>query len=1018
MIFISYRRSDAGGHAGRLFDQLSLWFDGDALFYDKDGIDIGETFPQRVESAIGSAVVVLVLIGPDWLGEINRRASHKDVDFVRREVELALWRHEDGLFVLPVLLGGAAMPASKDLHADLQASLAPLCAIDAHSFQGKQADWENQFVRLRQRIAGVPGVPAPRFRVPVDVEPPFHVIEHALSPHFQDPNGLLARLHEQLAASGSASVLARAALFGMGGVGKTQLALKYSREYRDLYAGVWWFRAESKTTLQLDAQDACQAAGAMIQPGEAPAIALKRWLERQEARWLLVYDNAEEVTALRPYLPEGALHHLVITSRNPAWGGLARPVEMEVWTPEQGAEFLAARLQGAAQGDLLQLAGDLSGLPLALEQAASYLEETGASITDYRALLAGISTEGLILDEGRAATGYERSLAAALSLAFEKLTPAAQQLLRLCAFAAAEPLPERFFLEAAEQLPPELAAAAANPLNWNRVVSELRRYGLAQRVSIPALDCAPGKATERSEPALSLHRLTQQTVRARLAQPEVDCRTFEAVLAASCPAEANLPANWPRHAALAPHVTQLDRYHDAGWLETRQFSWLLDRAASYLQNGPALYAESAHWFRRVLAINRQELGDEHPDTLTSMGNLASTLRSQGDLPGARALQEQVLAISRRVLGDEHPNTLTSISNLAHMLGDQGDLPGARALQEQVLAIRRRVLGDEHPDTLTSMNNLAVTLWSQGDLPGARALQEQVLAIRRRVLGDEHPNTLTSMGNLASTLLNRGDLPGARALQEQVLALRRRILGDEHPDTLDSMGNLAGTLWSQGDLPGARALQEQVLAIHRRTLGNEHPKTLTSMGNLAGTLGDQDDLPGARALQEQVLALRRRILGDEHPTTLTSMGNLAGTLGDQGDLPGARALQEQVLALRRSILGDEHPDTLTSMGNLAGTLGDQGDLPGARTLQEQVLALRRRILGDEHPDTLTSMNNLAYTLWQMGDRLAALQLMQTAAEGLRMKLGPEHPHAVGSRQAAEQMQAALRAAGVSIAEAES
>jgi hypothetical protein len=827
MIFISYRRADSGGHAGRLFDRLRQWFDGDALFYDLDGIDSGDSFPARIEDAIGSAAVVLILIGPDWLSEINARAGRPGVDFVRREVELALPRRSRGALVVPVLLGGASMPAAHEFHADLQAGLAPLCAIDAHPFHGKQADWENQFVRLRERIAGVPGVPAPRFRAPAGAEQPFRVIDHALSPHFQDPNGLLARLHGQLAASGSASVLTRAALYGMGGVGKTQLALKYSRDYRDLYAGVWWFRAENETTLQLDAQDACQAAGAMIQPGELPAIALKRWLERQQARWLLVYDNAEELAALRPYLPEGGKHHLIVTSRNPAWGGLAQPVEMEVWTPAQGAEFLAARLQGAPQGDLLKLAGDLGGLPLALEQAASYLEDTGLSVADYRALLAGIETEGLILDEGRAATGYERSLAATLSLAFEKLTPAAQQLLRLCAFAAAEPLPERLFREAAEELPPELATAAANPLTWNKVAGDLRRYGLAQRVSVPALDRLPGEDNERSEPALSLHRLTQQTTRARLALPERDCRAFESMLAACCPQAADLPANWPCYAAIAQHVIRLDRYYESGWLNALQFVWLLDRVATYLRQGAALYAESASWLRRVTEICRQELGNTHPDTLTSMNNLAHSLWQLGDLTGAQRLHEDVLAASRQVLGDEHPHTLTSIGNLALTLGARGDFAAAQTLQEQALEARRRVLGEEHLDTLTNMNNLAETLKLQGNLARACALHERILEVSRRTLGDDHPFTLTSMNNLASSLRNTGDLDAARELQEQVLSTRRRQFGDDHPSTLTSMNNLSITLWRLDERSPALSLMQATAEGRERILGPAHPQTIES-----------------------------------------------------------------------------------------------------------------------------------------------------------------------------------------------
>jgi hypothetical protein len=330
MIFISYRRTDAGGHAGRLFDRFFHWFDADALFYDLDGIEAGDVFPARIQSAMEYAAVVLVLIGPDWLEEINTRVSQPGVDFIRREVELALARQAQGVLVLPVLLGGTAMPAPDQLHADLQDPISPLCALDAHEFRGKQADWENQFVRLRERIARVPGVPAPRFRYSTKEEQPFRTVEHALNPHFQDPNGLLARLREQLAASGSAAVLARAALYGMGGVDKTQLALKYSHEYRDLYAGVWWFRAESDATLQLDALDCCKQVSAPIGEGELPSAALKLWLSGQQAPWLLVYDNPEDVAAPRPHLPEGGRYHVVITSRNPARGGLAQPVELEV----------------------------------------------------------------------------------------------------------------------------------------------------------------------------------------------------------------------------------------------------------------------------------------------------------------------------------------------------------------------------------------------------------------------------------------------------------------------------------------------------------------------------------------------------------------------------------------------------------------------------------------------------------------------------------------------------------------
>jgi hypothetical protein len=244
LIFISYRRKEAGGHALHLFSQLKRWFGDDAVFYDQDSIDLGEVFPERLAQAVQEAAVVLALIGPDWLEEIQRRGEQPGVDFMRRELELALARERPDALLLPVLLHGAAMPNAHEL----PASLAPLCGLNAHAMRSGLAHWEADFKQLLDKLARTPGLPAPRYRPPADAPQPFRVLEHLLSPHFQDPNGLLPQLRQQLEAGGRAAILARAALHGMGGVGKTQLALKYSLDYRDHYAGVWWFRAESATS--------------------------------------------------------------------------------------------------------------------------------------------------------------------------------------------------------------------------------------------------------------------------------------------------------------------------------------------------------------------------------------------------------------------------------------------------------------------------------------------------------------------------------------------------------------------------------------------------------------------------------------------------------------------------------------------------------------------------------------------------------------------------------------------------
>ena len=412
----------------------------------------------------------------------------------------------------------------------------------------------------------------------------------ALAARFHDPNRLLDRLREGLRSGGgrSALVARRAALHGMGGIGKTQLALAYAREYGDGYeGGVWWFSAETDAGLQIDARACCEAAGVPVGEGESPSKALKRWLADQPAAWLLVYDNAEHAAALAPHLPEGGPHHVVVTSRDPAWGGVAAPVELDEWTAGQGADFLAGRLPGAPRGELLALSGDLGGLPLALEQAASYVETRGCGVARYRGLLA--SAAASLLDRGAHADGYGRSVAATLSLAFDRLTPAAAQLLRLCAWAAPEPLPERFFIEAKDALPDALRAAAGDPLAWDDAVAELRHYALADREQVAALDRVPGTADDRTEPALRLHRLTQQVVRDRLGVAADDAAVFQRVLSAVCPSEAQLPANWLRLGALEPHVAQIDRLLFGGGSDVRKTAWLLDRVGTWFQHDLALH---------------------------------------------------------------------------------------------------------------------------------------------------------------------------------------------------------------------------------------------------------------------------------------------------------------------------------------------------------------------------------------------------------------------------------------------
>ncbi|KAF5857543.1 hypothetical protein ETB97_005646 [Aspergillus alliaceus] len=359
-------------------------------------------------------------------------------------------------------------------------------------------------------------------------------------------------------------------------------------------------------------------------------------------------------------------------------------------------------------------------------------------------------------------------------------------------------------------------------------------------------------------------------------------------------------------------------------------------------------------------------------------------------------------------GPEHPNTLTSMANLASTFWNQGRWNEAEKLELEVLETRKAVLGAEHPDTLTSMANLAATYpdqgrWNEaeklfGRWSEAEKLEMQVMETSETVLGAEHPSTLRSIMNLAGTYRNQGRWNEAEKLEVQVMEISKTVLGAEHPDTLSSVVNLASTYWNQGQWNEAEKLLMQVMDTSETVLGADHPSTLRIMANLGATYCKQGRWSEAEKLQIQVMKTRKAALGAEHPDTLITMNNLAATYRNQGRWNEAEKLLTQVLEIYKTVLGEEHPDTLRSMANLAETYRSQERWSEADKIFMQLMETRKTVLGAEHPDTLTIMASLAYTRKSQGKLQDASALMAKCSE-LRIKvLGPDHPDSKSSTSA--------------------
>ena len=694
----------------------------------------------------------------------------------------------------------------------------------------------------------------------------------------------------------SATRIRRAAVLGLGGIGKTSLAAEYAHRYRDFYAGVWWCPAQTRLGLLTSLARLAGELGAAPEADvERAAEAGLRHLERQRTPFLLIYDNVVSPDIIANLLPASGAR-VLITSRFSDWGGWAEEVGLDVLSPAEAVAFLQNRAGRQDEVGAVLLAEALGRLPLALDHAAAYCRRTQMRFADYAA-----RAKSLIATAPRG-TSYPHSVAATFELAMDEAVefcPAAEELMAYLAQCGPERIPLAL-----------LEGAVADETERDLALLTLTEVSLARRDPF-----------EDGTPAVTVHRLVQAVARARA---EVRGTTMPAIeriirqLLEIYPDDGySGPVCWPVCVQLTPHVLALHEADSSGSGGAERAS-LLSKSASYL-HGRAAYSRAEKLSRTALAIRERTLGPEHPETARSLNNLATLLRDQGDLSGARPLHERALAIWERTLGPEHPETARSLNNLALLLRDQGDLSGARPLYERALAIREQALGPEHPDMVAGLNNLASLLRDQGNLSGARPLLKRALAVCERALGPEHPETVTIVNNFAGLLQLQGDLSGARPLFEHALAIRERVLGPEHPHTAASLNNLANLLRDQGDLSGAQPLHRRALAIWEQALGPEHPLTARSLNNLAGLLQLQGDLSGARPLFERALAIWERALGPEHPDVATGLNNLARLLRDQGDLSGARPLFERALATRERVLGAEHPLTAMSLDDLADLL---------------------------------------------------------------------------------------------------
>ncbi|WP_089101510.1 FxSxx-COOH system tetratricopeptide repeat protein [Streptomyces hyaluromycini] len=808
------------------------------------------------------------------------------------------------------------------------------------------------------------------------------------NPNFTGREELLAQVHEQLLTGDTSAVLPHT-LHGMGGVGKSQIAIEYVYRHTAEYDVIWWIPSEQPTMILTALTELAHRLGLNVGAEANRAVpAVREALRRGEPydRWLLVFDNAENVEAVRPYFPTGGTGKILITSRNQEWDRVARTLSVDVFTREESKALLRRRARDLSDADADLLAQELGDLPLAIEQAAAWQAVTGMAVDEYLGLIREKIAELML--ELVPSPDYPMSVAAAWDVSLRQLeqrNPAALQLLQVCSFFAPEPISRTLFNNSRSTIAPEIDEALRHPIRLGRAIREINVYALAR--------------IEHRHDTIQLHRLVQAVLVNRMSpQQQADMRHGAHLLLAD--ANPNSPGSrelWPRYQQLLPHIVVSRAVEcDSPWVRG-----LIRDVVEFLfiwgdHDGAVSMA------REAMDVWTRKFGAEDQQTLEMAKWLAFLLRRIGEYEEAAEMMQRTADTYIRIAGEDDEGTLDALIQLTSGLWLRAELAQALEISRSVFTRSLRAFGDDDPSTLRAAHNLGVALRLMGLYQEARERDTETAQQRALALGENHLNTLNTLSALSLDIRETGDYLAAVVHQEDVYARYVANYGEDNPASIGCARVLSVCRRRAGDHDGALQLGELALSKFESRYGADHPDAIACAANLVVDLRQDGQLTRSVELGEATVERYTATLGATHPYTLSARTNVAITLRHLGRLEAAEEHLDAALRGMHASLGDEHILTVTTALGMANHHSALERHTEALELDRQNLEILSRDLGPDHPTTLACANNVALDLRAL-DRVDEATVLHTdTLTRFRRTLGESHPAttAAASSQRAE------------------
>ncbi|MEP7010773.1 MAG: tetratricopeptide repeat protein [Acidobacteriota bacterium] len=699
----------------------------------------------------------------------------------------------------------------------------------------------------------------------------------SLGPGFYGREEVLLHLRELLVAAtmGRATAIAGKAVHGLGGVGKTRLAVEYASRFAADYSVRLFVEAGSEADLRRNFAGLAEGLGlpeSAAAGEEVRAGAVARWLSLNPG-WLLVLDNVDDDAALKSVLAllaslQGG--HVLLTGRLDRLGAGIEPVELDLLTEGAAVAFLLGRTgrrrraTEADPGDAQEIARELGYLPLALEQAGAYVAENRLTLAAYRKKWES-QREAVLFWFDPVASNYPVSVAVTWQTSVDRLSSSAHRLLDLLAWLGPEPIPESLLdVKVPETELPEGDQAARSAL------AELARYSLVTRLA--------------TTPMFTVHRLIQDMTR-RGPEREGVLRKALGWVDAAFVGETQDVRSWPDLEPLTPHARAVVRFADEARI-AEPTARLMSHLGSLL-SVKALHKDAESLMRRALALDEARFGADHSDVARDLNNLAQLLQDTNRMVEAEPLMRRALAIDEARFGADHPRVAIHFNNLALLLKATNRVAEAEPLMRRALALNEARFGVDHPNVATDLSNLAQLLEATNRLAEAEPLMRRALAIDEARFEVDHPRVAIRLNNLAGLLQATGRLWEAEPLMRRALAIDEARFEADHPNVAIRLNNLGQLLQATDRLAEAEPLMRRALAIAEARFGGDHPNVAIHLNNLAGLLQVANRPAEAEPLMRRHVAIFltfARTTGHQHPYFPAALSNYAALLTEMGQSP--------------------------------------------------------------------------------------------------------------------------------------